>query len=661
MSKTTESFQMVENSVEPGSMETKMNATRPKSMTDSFEVLQRPEEFETARKDPILPCYSLKNIERNPGFFGRSGELELIDKYLLPPTTGQDTNKLALRSFGICGMGGLGKTQIAMQYIFTRQTRFDAIFWLSADDKNTLGVNFASIAQQLGLEDMTDTQDLTISRERVKGWLSNPVKSFRNSDDQENEASWLLVFDNADSLSVLDEYWPLTGRGSVLLTSRDPIGKTNFYTENNGIDVSKLSLEDTMAFIRILTKSTLDSDNGKSLKQIAEILDGLPLAIEQMSSVIRRLRVSYADFLNLYRKENWRLHDLGPQEDRKTYQHTLATVWSLQQFSDSGETLLQVFSMIDPDSIPETLLIRYSGKIELQGYPPDMIAYYGARAELMSASLVALVNEEKTQEKSLALHRLLQEVVLAKMDEMRMTTVFETALQILHSEWPFQSLLHRHTRARWSQCAMLYPHVAHLKKVAFSIESIRQKSLNNIAFPALLNDAGWYLFERGLLEESRELYTEVQTICESSEQRNTQAVADLLRECYNNQGTVANEINDPKGALHYFKLWEGMLLERQAHDGQAVEDLELAIMHQEVAITLAFNEDYENAIDRLWKSWKIRERLTDFEETTLLWPVSNLGFIYCEVGRLEEGQKLLEKYLKVRADVFGVDDTQFFV
>ena len=394
----------------PGSVAAKTSATRAGSTKDSSEVVPLPEEFEIARRDPILPCFYVKNLERNPEFFGREEELALIDKYLLPSTTAQINDKRTLRSFGLCGMGGLGKTQIAMQYVFTRQRHFDAIFWLPADDKNTLGESFASIAQRLGLEDVTDTQDLTISRERVKGWISNPMKSFQNLNDPDNEASWLLVFDNADSLSVLDEYWPLTGRGSVLLTSRDPIGKTSFYTENSGIDISKLSLKDTIAFISFLTKSTPDSDDGRSLRSIAEVLDGLPLAIEQMSSVIRRLRVSYADFLHLYQKENWRLHELVPQEDQGIYQHTLATVWSLQQFSEGGETLLQILSMLDPDSIPETLLVRYSGKIEMNGYPADMIAYYSARAELMGASLVSLVNQAETQQ-DLALHRLLQEVV----------------------------------------------------------------------------------------------------------------------------------------------------------------------------------------------------------------------------------------------------------
>lgn len=112
--------------------------------------------------------------------------------------------------------------------------------------------------------------------------------------------SRLLVFDSADDLSVLDDYWPLTGRGSVLLTSRDSVAKMSFYTENRGIDLAKLSVDKKMTCVRILIKSTVDSDNSRLLRIIAEMLVGHFLGIEQMSSIIRRLRVSYTDFLKLY-------------------------------------------------------------------------------------------------------------------------------------------------------------------------------------------------------------------------------------------------------------------------------------------------------------------------------------------------------------------------
>jgi hypothetical protein len=324
----------------------------------------------------------------------------------------------------------------------------------------------------------------------MKEWLSNPLKSFEEPNNEDNEASWLLVFDNADSLSVLDEYWPATGRGSVLLTSRDPVAKTSFYTENCGIDLSKLSPEASLLFLRSLTKSTTDSDNGRSLRLIAEMLDGLPLGIEQMASIIRRLRVNYADFLQLYERENRRLYEMMPEKHPKGYQHSLATVWSLQQFSPGSETLLQVLSMLDPDSVPESLMTQNLENFDLDGYPTDIITYYDARVELIGASLVSLMNQIDNRQ-GLRLHRLLQDVVIARMDPSRVETVFKATLQLVSTQWPFQDLHHRHARDRWSKCAILFPHVAHLKRVAHGIVSSGKKLLQIITYATLLNDAGW--------------------------------------------------------------------------------------------------------------------------------------------------------------------------
>lgn len=455
----------------------------------AFQHVPRPDPFEMGKQDPILPCFSAKNVEQNTRFFGREKELVLIDKYLLPTNSGK-SNDRTLRSFGICGMGGLGKTQIAIQYIYTRRTHFDAIFWLTADDKTALGENFATLAGQLGIEDPNDSQDLTVSRERVKEWLSNPLRTYEGIDNQENEASWLLVFDNADSLSVLDEFWPLTGRGSVLLTSRDPVAKTSFYTENCGIDLSKFSLEDTVTFLRSLTKSTTDSDNGQALTLIAKVLDGLPLGIEQLASIIRRLRVNYADFLHLYEKEGKRLHEMFPEQEQTKYQHSLATVWSSQQFSQGSETLLQVLSILDPDSVPESLLTENLATIDLEGYPADDVTYYDARGELLGASLISLVNQVENQ-KGLRLHRLLQDVVIARMGEVRTETVFKASLRLIYTAWPFQSLHHRHTRDRWNNCAELFSHVAYLKKQPYAVRLIQANRLDVPAYATLLNDAGW--------------------------------------------------------------------------------------------------------------------------------------------------------------------------
>lgn len=163
--------------------------------------------FNVVNKNPKLPRLSMKVHKRKADFFGRQDILDLIDKNLLPENRRNVTfNKGSLRSFALCGMGGVGKTQIAVEYACSRMLKYDAIFFITADGKTVLSEEFIRIAVQLGLEDSSEANNITVSCEIVKGWLSNPVRYYNNPPSLENEASWLLIFNNADDLDVLEDF-----------------------------------------------------------------------------------------------------------------------------------------------------------------------------------------------------------------------------------------------------------------------------------------------------------------------------------------------------------------------------------------------------------------------------------------------------------------------
>ncbi len=121
--------------------------------------------FDVVNRNPKLPCLSMKVHKREANFFGRQDILDLIDKNLIPEDRRNVTfNEGSLRSFALCGMVGIGKTQIAVEYAYSRMSKYDAIFFITADGKTVLSEEFARIAVQLGLED----QRPTISQFRVR-------------------------------------------------------------------------------------------------------------------------------------------------------------------------------------------------------------------------------------------------------------------------------------------------------------------------------------------------------------------------------------------------------------------------------------------------------------------------------------------------------------
>lgn len=224
----------------------------------------------------------------------------------------------------------------------TYKLSFDAVFWIQADDVTKLKEGFSQIAIMLNLEDKGEAKDQVVSTNLVKHWLDSPTRDLDaeiGSNSEVDEADWLLIFDNVDNIEDLREFWPeFAKRGSVLLTSRDPLANINIYTETAGIDLEPFGNEEAARFLVNLTyKANLDGDAQvpNEAKAVIERFGGLPLALEQMASVMQRKGLDFSEFLKKYDSEK-HLRELTTQSVRKigfnsrgSYSHTLKTVWAL--------------------------------------------------------------------------------------------------------------------------------------------------------------------------------------------------------------------------------------------------------------------------------------------------------------------------------------------
>ncbi len=112
-----------------------------------------------------LPC-RLYPWPRNPRFFGRKRELSEINIALNPESI-EKTHK----SFAIHGMGGVGKTQIALEYAYQAQIYFEAIFWLSAQSHLNLATGFSNIASTLGLKPKDSSAGYQDDLNLVHRWM----------------------------------------------------------------------------------------------------------------------------------------------------------------------------------------------------------------------------------------------------------------------------------------------------------------------------------------------------------------------------------------------------------------------------------------------------------------------------------------------------------
>lgn len=229
----------------------------------------------------------MSKFTRNDAFFGRSQELKLLDDQLLPsqPSPGR-TKTDEPKYFALCGMPGVGKTELALEFVHTRKYRFDAVFWIRADDKELLEFDLAQIAVELELNNSSGIQVLTVNHELAKSWLEMP----RMPLDQNNraaspaEATWLVILDNADEPDIPLDLKPISGHGSILVTSCDPNAKDTFSTHPMGTDLEAFSDQDGGQLLKkILPKGSEDE-----ACEISRTLGGLPLAITQMAGMMKK-------------------------------------------------------------------------------------------------------------------------------------------------------------------------------------------------------------------------------------------------------------------------------------------------------------------------------------------------------------------------------------
>jgi hypothetical protein len=392
-----------------------------------------------------LPFTHLASISRNARFFGRVDVLEAIDEaFHLDHTStfksweqsgGQD-NPVLPRLYVLCGMAGIGKTEIAIEYLYSRLSHFDMTIWIYSDTTEKIGTQFLAIAKEHGLERVTETMDVVEARDIVKAWLAGP-SGYRISKGQRQKANatWLIVFDNADDPDILYDWLPDQGPGCILVTSKYPCIKEATYRFEKGYEVEPFSPTLGGNMLISLSGREKEQDSSEASARIVKALGGVPFAISQMSGIIRQKHLTLKEFEGWYEEDSKHLHGLKVTTGPSNYRHTIATAWTVEQLSAPALALLQVLSLLDPDRIPEEVLMKGAKDVKLRNYPTKKHGFFNARAELIHISLVS--RNMATNE--LKVHRLVQAVVRQQMSQNETKAAFSAASILISAVWPWVS------------------------------------------------------------------------------------------------------------------------------------------------------------------------------------------------------------------------------
>lgn len=390
----------------------------------------------------------------------------------------------------------MGKTSTAAQYVQTRKAKYNAVFWVHADDGSKILSSFNSMAIMLNLLDPEEARDKQLARKFVSDWLEDPHTTYDTAKQgTTSRARWLLVSDNVDDESALKDYWPKRGNGAILVTSRDPIMGTTWYDGRNGfpgIQLQPFELDQAVEFLKSIAPEAAKSSHAQDAVKVAKRLDRIPFILRCMGAIIHRKFLSFREFLDVCDDDDSRstLRDSTILPRRTNYQHDSSTVWALDLLEEGTIGLLNVISLLDPDYIDRGLLLPGVPLGTLGGYPRDNVEYYTARADLTKSSLISI----DRQNGGLHIHRTIQDAVRARMDSNAVAEAFENAAILMLQAWPFRDRMWHYPIDHWKLCDRLLPHTVQLQLHCKQIR--RGKNAPRRDFPTsrlarMLTYAGW--------------------------------------------------------------------------------------------------------------------------------------------------------------------------
>lgn len=286
---------------------------------------------------------------KNPGFVGREGEIAKVEE-LFGRINGP--SKVA-----IYGLGGVGKTQIALELAYRVRGRDPtcSVFWIPCTSSASVEQGYMDIAQTAGIQGVKPAD----VKERVKAYLS-----------QASIQTWLLIYDNADDMDI----WVRDGAGAIELVNLLPQseqGHILFTTRNRNLAVRlaspfvvDISEPDTETGVKILEKALLRKGLIKNTNETIALLEQLMfllLAISQAAAYINSNDIKLSDYIALLKEQESDViellsEDFGDDGRYQDIQNPVATTWlisfqQVQRLNPLAADYLSFMACIDPRDI----------------------------------------------------------------------------------------------------------------------------------------------------------------------------------------------------------------------------------------------------------------------------------------------------------------------
>jgi tetratricopeptide (TPR) repeat protein len=567
---------------------------------------------------PLPPLWNVP-LQRNLFFTGQEDVLSQLASIL------QSEQKTALtQPHALSGLGGIGKTQLALEYAYRHRQDYHAVLWGPADTREALISTFVTIASLLDLPEK-DEKDQMVIVEAVKTWLAD-------------RSQWLLILDNADELALVKEFLPPAFRGHLLITTRaQAMGKLARKLE------MKVMLPEIGALLllrrsgRLATVAALEKASSVEILQATELsqeLGGLPLALDQAGAYIEETQCLLTEYRDLYRTQRAKLLRKrgGLMDD---HPEAVATTWNIsfervEAINPAAADLLRLCAFLAPDAIPEEILTESTEELGpvLAPVAADALLLNDAIAILRAYSLIARDPHART----LTVHRLVQAVLRDSLPTETQQHWMQRAVNAVAAAYPGQDF------TNWPTLERLLPH-------ALTCATwITQASLATLKASVLLNEAGYYLYERARYAEAEPLLKRALAIREQG-----------LRAMHPD---TANSLNNLAGLYRaQGKYGQAEPLYQRA---LAIREQQLGPEHPDTAHSLNnlavlydVQGKYEEAEPLYQRALVIWEQELGASHPDTATGLNNLAGLYDAQGKYAEAEPLLERALAIREQELG--------
>ncbi len=569
----------------------------------------------------VPPIFNLPHRNRN--FTGRD---ELIARLRNSLTSG---NTAAVTA-AVHGLGGVGKSELAIEYAWRWASHYSTIIWIRAETTATLGADFEALGDKLNLFNGDKPSEQAAVIETVREHLLKTP-------------GWLLVLDNAEKPKDIEDATPRAG-GQVIITSRYTAWKG--VAEPLPVDVWPAAEAQQFLLKRMAAEGTQTEEADRAAAaELANELGFLPLALEHAAAYCEQVELLLADYLKLFREnrlEMFRPETLGT-EAGESETVTVSTTWniSLNRIRESencpeAADLFNLCAFFAPDRIP-LRIIREGAEHLPEGLSAAVksdLKINNALAALLRYSLISV--EGSGSERTISIHRLVQEVTRERLSDAERYRLAGAAACVVNEAFPGDS---DDVRV-WPICGPLETHAEQAAGLAEDL------AVEPNAVRSLLNGLGQYVWARAEYDRAKGYHKRALKIAEATVGPDHPTVAISV----NNLGNVLQDQGDLEGAKacleRALKIWEDDLGPGHPNVAKGVNNLGLVLKDQ---------GDLEDAKTCFERALKIDEAEFGPDHPEVATDVNNLGLVLKDQGDLEGAKTCFERALKIGEAAFGPD------